>query len=282
MLLGSLQKSLSFGANTFMIYTGSPQNTIRYDLKEAKLLETFEQIKQNNLDTNDLVGHAPYIVNLANNSLQKRIFSINFLIKELYRFEKMQIFQMVLHPGNNMNNNKRESIEFIAEGINLIFKNTSDLKAGIALETMSGKGNQIGASFQDLKDIIDLIEDKKRISVCFDTCHVFDFGYDIKNNFDLVMAEFYSIVGKKYLSAFHINDSKNVLGSRKDRHENIGYGNIGFDALINIVYHNSFLSLPKILETPFINGLPPYKDEIKMIKEKKFNPYLKNLFESKV
>ncbi|MGE9276371.1 MAG: deoxyribonuclease IV [Candidatus Phytoplasma pruni] len=282
MYLGSLQKSLSFDANTFMIYTGAPQNTIRSDLKNANLLETFEQMKQNNLDPNDLVGHAPYIVNLANPSLAKRTFAIDFLTKELYRFEQMKIVRMVLHPGNNMNKKKKEAIKFIALGINQIFKNTAGLKVGIALETMAGKGNEIGASFQELKDIITLIEDKKRISVCFDTCHVFDSGYDIKNNFELVMEEFDSIVGQQYLSVFHINDSKNVLGSKKDRHENIGYGNIGFEALINIIYHPSFLSLPKILETPFINGFAPYKEEIKMIKEKTFNPDLKKIFEEKV
>ncbi|MCQ9618485.1 MAG: Deoxyribonuclease IV [Candidatus Phytoplasma pruni] len=281
MYLDSLQKSLSFDANTFMIYTGAPQNTIRSDLKNANLLETFEQMKQHNLDPNDLVGHAPYIVNLANPSLATRTFAIDFLTKELYRFEQMKIVRMVLHPGNNMNKNKREAIEFIASGINQIFKNTADLKVGIALETMAGKGNEIGASFQDLKDIIILIEDKKRISVCFDTCHVFDSGYDIKNNFELVMEEFDSIVGQQYLSVFHINDSKNVLGSRKDRHENIGYGNIGFEALVNIIYHPSFLSLPKILETPFINGFAPYKEEIKMIKEKTFNPNLKKVLKKR-
>jgi deoxyribonuclease-4 len=279
MYLGSFQEALSFNSNTFMIYSGAPQNTKRIDLKEAKIQETLIKMKKNNWNTNDLVGHAPYIVNLANPNIYKRQFAINFLTQEIYRFEKMKINTIVLHPGNAINKNKKESIYWIAEGINQIFKNTLNLSTKISLETMSGKGNEIGSSFEEIKNIIDLIENKKRISVCFDTCHTFDSGYDIKNNFDLIMEKFDYIINIKYLNVFHINDSKNNLGSKKDRHENIGFGQIGFDALIKIIFHPQFLKLPKIIETPFINGICPYKEEIKMIREKRINPNFKKIFD---
>ncbi|MEZ0180367.1 deoxyribonuclease IV ['Camptotheca acuminata' phytoplasma] len=279
--LNSLKETLSFGANTFMIYSGAPQNNQRIDIKKVFIKETLQEIEKNNLNLNDLVGHAPYIINLANPSLEKRNFAISFLTEELKRFAKLQIPQMVLHPGNSLKQTKKEAIEFIAQGINQIFQNTSSLKTKIALETMAGKGTEIGSSFNEMKEIINLIEDKTRISVCFDTCHVFDSGYDIKNNFESVMLEFEQIINKKYLSVLHINDSKNDLGNKKDRHENIGYGKIGFESLIKIIHHPLFSSLPKILETPFVNNLPPYKLEIEMIKEKKFNPNIKNILINK-
>ncbi|MDV3196316.1 MAG: deoxyribonuclease IV [Candidatus Phytoplasma stylosanthis] len=273
--LNAFKKALQFGSNTFMIYAGTPQNTKRQNIKQVYVKETLQEMKKNFIQLNDLVGHAPYIINLANPSLEKRKFAISFLTEELKRFDKLKIPQMVLHPGNALNQTKKEAIYLIAEGINQILKNTKILKVKITLETMSGKGTEIGSKFEEIKEIINLIEDKKKINVCFDTCHVFDAGYDIKNNFPKVIEEFDNKIGQKYLSVFHINDSKNNLGSKKDRHENIGYGKIGFEALIKIIYFPSFLSLPKILETPFVNNLPPYKLEIQMIKNKKFNPFLK-------
>ncbi|WCA22623.1 deoxyribonuclease IV [Candidatus Phytoplasma oryzae] len=276
--LCSLKEALSFDANTFMIYSGAPQNTKRIDLKEANIEKTIEKMKKNNIDTKNLIGHAPYIVNLANPLIEKRKFAINFLTQEIYRFHHMQINTMVLHPGNAINKNRKEAINWIAEGINQIIQNTHQINTKISIETMSGKGNEIGCCFKEIQNIINLIKNKKRISVCFDTCHVFDSGYDIKNNWESVMNEFEKIIGFDYLDVFHINDSKNFLGHKKDRHENIGFGKIGFDALIKIIFEPKFINLPKILETPFINGYPPYKEEIKMIKKKKFNPTLKKIF----
>lgn len=275
MYLTSLNQALSFDANTFMIYSGPPQNTIRTSLENAYIDETLSKMINFGFKFNDLVGHAPYIINLANPSKVVRDFSISFLIQELKRFHKLHISQMVLHPGNAINKNRKQAIQWIAEGINQIFKITSYLSTKICLETMAGKGTEIGCSFQELKQIIDLINDKSRIAICFDTCHVFDSGYDIKNNFEAVLNEFVSWIDLKYLSVFHINDSKNLLGSKKDRHENIGLGHIGFDSLIKIIYHPAFLHLPKILETPFINSSPPYKEEIEMIRKKQFNSNLK-------
>ncbi|KND62613.1 deoxyribonuclease IV [Candidatus Phytoplasma phoenicium] len=275
MYLTSLEQALSFGANTFMIYSGAPQNTIRKDLSYAYIPETLSKISTSGIHLTDVVGHAPYIINLANPSVAIRDFSIAFLTKELKRFDKLHISQMVLHPGNAINKNRQQAVQWIAEGINQIFSNTSYLSTKICLETMAGKGNEIGCSFQELKQIIDLINNPKRIAICFDTCHVFDAGYDIQNNFESVINELVSWIDLKYLTVFHINDSKNPLGSKKDRHENIGYGHIGFESLMKIIYHPTFLHVPKILETPYINSLPPYKEEIEMIKNKQFNLNLK-------
>ncbi|MDV3166092.1 MAG: deoxyribonuclease IV ['Waltheria sp.' little leaf phytoplasma] len=275
MYLGALEQALSFDSNTFMLYSGPPQNTKRNIISQYDIDQTLSKMKKYNINVNYLVGHAPYIINLANPSLNKREFSIEFLIKELNRFSQMKIPQMVIHPGNNLNKNKLEAIKWIAQGINKIFQNTPHLKTKIALETMAGKGNEIGANFQELKNIIDLIEDKTRISICFDTCHVFDAGYDIKNQFENTIKQFDKIINLKYLSVLHINDSKNSLGSKKDRHENLGYGQIGFEALINIIYYPLFKNIPKILETPFVNQKPVYKEEIIMIKNKIFNDNLK-------
>ncbi|WP_341266752.1 deoxyribonuclease IV [Candidatus Phytoplasma fraxini] len=273
--LDAVKQALSFDSNTFMIYTGAPQNTKRVDIKNTYLNEALQEMRKKNINLNDLVGHAPYIINLANCSHDKRNFAISFLTEELKRFSQLKIPQMVLHPGNALTQTKKEAIKLIASGINQILTNTHSLKIKITLETMAGKGTEIGSTFQELKEIIDLINFKDRIGICFDTCHVFDSGYDIKNDFNEVISKFDKIIGLKYLSVLHINDSKNHLGSKKDRHENIGYGNIGFSALIKIIYHPIFSHLPKILETPFINDLPPYKDEIIMIKNKIFNPCLK-------
>ncbi|MDV3166823.1 MAG: deoxyribonuclease IV [Vigna little leaf phytoplasma] len=275
MYLTALEQALNFKANTFMIYSGTPQNTKRQDLKNAYIPETLLKMKTLGLDSSDLVGHAPYIINLANPNKSKRNFAINFLTEEIKRFATLHINQMVLHPGNAINGDREEAIEWIAQGINQIFHNTSNLSTNICLETMAGKGNEIGCCFQELSQIINLINNRSRISICFDTCHVFDSGYDIKNNFENIINEFANWINLNYLKVFHINDSKNKLGSKKDRHENIGYGHIGFNALIEIIYHPHFLHLPKILETPFINNKPPYKEEIQMIRKKKMNTKLK-------
>ncbi|WP_323847525.1 MAG: deoxyribonuclease IV [Phytoplasma sp.] len=273
--LDAVKQALSFGSNTFMIYTGAPQNTKRVNITNTYLNEALQEIQKTNINLNDLVGHAPYIINLANVFSEKRNFAISFLTEEMKRFDQLKIPQMVLHPGNALQKTKKEAIQLIASGINQILTNTHSLQIKITLETMAGKGTEIGSTFQELKEIINLINCKDRIGICFDTCHVFDAGYDIKHNFDQVISEFDHIIGLKYLTVLHINDSKNNLGSKKDRHENIGYGCIGFEALIKIIYYSTLSHLPKILETPFIQDFPIYTEEIIMIKKKTFNPYLK-------
>jgi deoxyribonuclease-4 len=276
--LGSIEETLSYKANALMIYTGAPQNTRRKDINLLKIDEALALMKEHNLDTNHIVVHAPYVMNLANPSVEKREFAVEFLTSEIERSHRMHATQIVLHPGSAVASTVEQGISWIAEGLNQVIENTKDKPVRIALETMAGKGNEIGRTFEELKQIIDLIHDKSRVSVCFDTCHTHDSGYDIKHNFQSVIDEFDRVIGKEYISVFHINDSKNIRGARKDRHENIGFGEIGFEALMEVVYHQDFIKIPKILETPYIEENAPYKEELEMIRNNQFNPNLKETF----
>lgn len=271
MYAGSVKEALAFKANAFMIYTGAPQNTIRKNINDLSIDEAKKLMKENNLSFDNVVVHAPYIVNLANPDYEKRAFAVEFLTKEVLRTDAMQVSQMVLHPGSAVGLDRPQAIKWIAEGLNLVIENTKDSKVRIALETMAGKGNEVGRTFEELAEIISLVNNKERVTVCFDTCHVHDSGYDIKNNLDKVLKEFDQIVGLNKISVVHINDSKNEVGARKDRHENIGFGKIGFETLLKVIYHETFSNIPKILETPFVEGNPPYKQEIEMIRNKNFN-----------
>ena len=271
-LLGSLEEALSYNANTFMFYTGAPQNTKRYKIDKNLTLKAWDMMKENNIDINNLIVHAPYIVNLANNKEEDKYqFSINFLKEEAKRCEELGVKYMVLHPGSAVGLSIDVAISNIINGLNKILENSSTT---ILLETMAGKGTEVGRDFSEIKTIIDGVTYKEKIGVCLDTCHINDAGYDL-SDFDFVLDEFDKIIGLQYLKCVHINDSKNIIGSHKDRHENIGYGTIGFDNLIKIIYHKKLDNIPKILETPYIDGVAPYKEEIKMIREKKFNDKLK-------
>jgi deoxyribonuclease-4 len=274
MYLGSVKEALSYHANAFMIYTGAPQNTLRKSTSQLKIEEALKLLEENHISLDHIVVHAPYIVNLANPSLEKREFAISFLTEEVKRTAAMKIKQMVVHPGSAVGLNREEAIRWIAEGMNQIIENTKDLDVKIALETMAGKGNEIGKTFEELKAIIDLVNNQDRISVCFDTCHTSDAGYRIKDDFDGVMKMFDQIIGKDKISVFHINDSKNPQGASKDRHENFGFGHLGFDSLMYVIYHKDFTHIPKILETPYVEDNPPYYYEIEMIKNKVFDPDL--------
>jgi deoxyribonuclease-4 len=275
-LVGSLQEALSYGANTFMFYTGAPQNTKRFEIDKSITELAKQKMLENNIDINNIIVHAPYIVNLANNQNKTQYdFSINFIINECKRCEKLGVKYLVLHPGNHVGLGVEIGIKNIIHALNIILDKTTTT---ILLETMAGKGSEIGSNFDELKEIIDGIKFKEKIGVCLDTCHLFDSGYDI-SDFDNVLDEFDKEIGLNYLKCIHINDSKNTLGSRKDRHENIGFGTIGFDNLINIIYNKRLEDIPKILETPYITKndtskereYPPYKYEIDMIKNKTFN-----------
>ncbi|HHW79612.1 MAG TPA: deoxyribonuclease IV [Acholeplasmataceae bacterium] len=269
---GSVLEALSYNANAFMVYTGAPQNTIRKKIEDLNIDKAVQLMEANNLSFDNVIVHAPYIMNLANPDLEKRRFAISFLTTEIIRTDKMHAKQIVLHPGSAVGKDREEAIKWIGEGLNKVIENTKDLKVKIALETMAGKGNEVGKTFEELKAIIDLVEDKSRVSVCFDTCHVHDAGYDVKNNFEEVLNEFDQIVGLQYISVVHVNDSKNELGAAKDRHENIGFGHIGYDALIEVIYNERLKDITKILETPYVDKKPPYKHEIAMIRSKQFNP----------
>ena len=277
-LVGSTREAIGYGANTFMFYTGAPQNTVRGEVNNELTKEAQKLMEDNNIDINNVIVHAPYIVNLAN--MNNFNFSVSFLKEEVKRCSTLGIKYMVLHPGSAVNVSRIEAIENISKGLNLILDNDYDVK--ILLETMAGKGNEIGKDFNELKQIIDKVENKDRIGVCIDTCHLNDAGYDM-NNFDNVLDIFDSIIGIDKIGCIHINDSMNAINSHKDRHENIGFGTIGFDNLINVIYNKRLEDVPKILETPYVTKdelskekiYPPYKYEIAMIKNKVFDEKLK-------
>ena len=236
-------------------------------------------MKENKISLEHVVVHAPYIMNLANGDEEKRAFAVDFLSEEIKRTHQIGAKQIVLHPGAHVNQGVETAIKNIIDGLNEVLERTKDLDVSIALETMAGKGTEIGRSFEELKAIIDGVKQKDRISVCFDTCHTHDAGYQTKNDFDSVIEEFDRIIGKDKITVFHINDSKNPQGASKDRHENIGFGYIGFDALNYIVNHQEFKHVVKILETPYITKnddskekvYPPYKEEIQMFIDNQFD-----------
>lgn len=273
-LLGSLEQALSYEANTFMFYTGAPQNTSRYPIDDEITKRALEVMKDNNIDYSKVIVHAPYIINLANDKEEDKFnFSVNFLKEEIKRCEQLGIKYLVLHPGSHVGLGTDIGIKNIARGLNMILGDTS---VTILLETMAGKGSEVGSKLEEIKAIIDLVEDKEHIGVCLDTCHLSDSGYDIIN-FDEFLDRFDSIIGLDKVGCIHINDSKNIVGAHKDRHENFGFGEIGFDNLINIVYNERLKDVPKILETPYVDReFAPYKAEIEMIRSKKFDSDLVN------
>ena len=281
-LLGSVKEAISYGANTFMFYTGAPQNTLRKPIDMENTKEAWELMKENNIDINTVICHAPYIVNLANNLDERKYdFSISFLTEEIKRCEEMGIKYIVLHPGSSVGIDRNTALDNIAFALNQILKN--DHSVTILLETMAGKGTEIGCNLEEIKYLIDHIERKELIGVCIDTCHLNDAGYDMKK-FDEFMDQFNKVIGINYIKCVHVNDSKNALGTHKDRHANIGYGTLGFDTLESIINCDFLKNVPKILETPYIGETDedkariyaPYKFEIEMIKEGVFNPNMMN------
>lgn len=271
-LLGSVREALSYGANTFMFYTGAPQNTNRYPIMDGLTLEAIALMKNSDVDYSKVVVHAPYIINLANDKdLEKFKFSVRFLQEELERCELLGIKAIVLHPGSHVGLGVDNAISNIAKGLNMIL-GTHDVT--ILLETMAGKGTEVGSSLEEIKRIIDLVDDKNHIGVCLDTCHLNDAGYDM-SEFDSFLEQFDSLIGIDKIGCVHINDSKNVLGAHKDRHENFGFGTLGFDNLISIIYNDKLENVPKILETPYVDReFAPYKYEIEMIRNKEFDSEL--------
>lgn len=273
-LLGSLNEALEYGANTFMFYTGAPQNTSRYPIDLELTKKAISVMNDNKLDYSKVVVHAPYIINLANNKeMDKFNFSVEFLKEEIERCHLLGIKYMVLHPGSHVGLGTCVGISNIIDGLNKILGKRD---VTILLETMAGKGTEIGSKLEEIKTIIDGVNDKEHIGVCLDTCHLNDAGYDMKN-FDDFLDMFDKMIGISKIHCVHINDSKNEIAAHKDRHENFGFGKIGFDTLIKIVYNDRLVDVPKILETPYIDRqFPPYKYEIEMIKNKKFDSDLIN------
>ncbi len=279
MFLGSVKEALSYGADTLMVYTGAPQNTRRKDISTLRIEEGWELMRQNGME--EIVIHAPYIINLGN-TVKPETFelAVEFLEKETRRTAAMGSQVMVLHPGAHVGAGPEAGIRRIVEGLNAVL--TAETPVFVALETMAGKGSEIGRSFEELAAIYDGVKYNDKLRVCFDTCHVHDAGYDIINDFSGVMTEFDKIIGQDQIAVFHVNDSKNVRGAAKDRHENIGFGEIGFDALMRVINCPDFTDIPKILETPYIPlpdnkkvSFAPYRHEIAMIRSGRFDPELK-------
>lgn len=273
-LIGSVKEALSYGSNTFMFYTGAPQNTNRSEINEDLIKQADKLMVENGINKNNVIVHAPYIINLANNE-KSYDFSINFLKQEIERCAKLGIRNIVLHPGSHVGLGEEKGLDNIVFALKEILKEDKGVK--ILFETMAGKGSELGVTTFQLKYIIDNVNNSN-LGVCLDTCHLHDSGVDL-NNFDLYLKDFDEKIGISKIGCIHINDSMNPISSHKDRHANIGFGNIGFNTLINIIYNPLFENIPKILETPYITKdesskdriYAPYKYEIDMIRSKKFN-----------
>lgn len=279
MLLGSAKEAVSYGADTFMFYTGAPQNTRRKDISELNIDAAWDYMSENGI--HEIIVHAPYIINLGN-CVKPETFklAVDFLNLEIERTEACKSKVLILHPGSHVGEGQDAGIAQIIRGLNEVL--TRDTRLFIALETMAGKGSELGRSFEEIARIYDGVVYSDKLRVCFDTCHTHDSGYDIIHNFDGVIGQFDRILGKDQIAVFHINDSKNKKGAGKDRHENLGFGEIGFDALSYIVHHPDFTEVPKILETPYIpsptkekKSYAPYRYEIEMLRNNQFDPAIR-------
>lgn len=274
-LMGSVKEALSYGANTFMFYTGAPQNTVRSKIDDIKVNEAKNLMKENGININNVIVHSPYIINLANASDDSKYqFSINFLKQEVERCFTIGIKYLVLHPGSHVGQGIENGLNNIIDALNIV--NESNKGVTILLETMAGKGTELGVSIDQMKYIFDNVKDKSFLGLCLDSCHLNDAGYDV-NDFDKILDEIDEKIGLSYVHCIHINDSKNAMNAHKDRHDNIGYGYLGFDNIINIIYNKRLDNIPKILETPYVGEIAPYKFEIEMIKDKKFIDFRKDL-----
>lgn len=271
-ILGSVKEALSYNANALMLYTGAPQNTRRKPMNQLKIKEAFSLMEQNGIAKSSVIVHAPYIINLAN-CFKPETFElgVDFLKQEIERVKELEATVLVLHPGSHVKAGEEKGLEKIVEGLDLAMENIGNVQ--IAIETMAGKGSEIGYDFHHIRYLIDHTKYSEHIKVCMDTCHLHDAGFDL-SNFDAVLDSFDKIVGLDRLVCMHINDSKNIRGVKKDRHANIGFGEIGFDVLNKIVHNPRVENVVKILETPFVNGHAPYKYEIEMLKENTFDSTL--------
>lgn len=267
--LGSVKEAISYGSTTFMFYTGAPQNSFRKPLSELKIQEGRKLLKEAGFDESKLVVHAPYIINAANYTRPDLYeMSINTIVSELRRTAGFGCSILVLHPGSHVGMGAENGILALAKALDTCFT-TDGTNVKIALETMAGKGHEIGVNFEQIRSIIDHCEHKDRLGVCLDTCHINDAGYDV-SNFDEILKEFDKVIGLDRLLVVHVNDTKNPIGAHKDRHENIGYGYLGFETLYKVVNHPLLREVPKILETPYYNEKAPYKQEIEMLRSGKY------------
>lgn len=258
---GAIEEALSYGADACMIYTGPPQNSKRAPIEKLKIAEGIQCYQSAGWQPFQIVVHAPYIINLAN-SLRPETseFGRDFLKEEIVRTAAIGSRYLVLHPGAHLKAGVDVGVEWIVNALNQVL-DEDDHDVLICLESMAGKGTEIGRTFEELRMIINGVHRDERIGICLDTCHLHDSGYDL-TRFDELMEQFDSVIGLDRLKVFHINDSKNVQGAHKDRHENLGNGYIGFETLASIVHDPRLENVVKILETPYIDDQPPYKEEI--------------------
>ena len=267
--LGSVEEAISYDSTTFMFYTGAPQNSFRLPLEKLKIEEGRALIKEHGFDESKIVVHAPYIINIAN-QLNEGNYEMakSVLLNEVKRTAGFGCKILVLHPGSHVNTGVENGVDSIVKALNWVLsQDGTDVK--IALETMAGKGSEMGTSFEQMQEIISKTNYPERIGICLDTCHISDNNYDIRE-FESILDNVENTVGLDKLLVVHVNDSKNPIGAHKDRHENIGYGEIGFESLNAVVHNPRIKDVPKILETPYVNDQPPYKKEIEMLKNAKF------------
>ena len=268
-LLGAVNEALSYGSSTFMIYTGAPQNTKRKPMSEHFVPQGLTKMHEHGID--EIIVHAPYIINLGSYKPDTYQLAVDFLKSEIERTAFLGVKQIVLHPGAFTDMDAAFGVARIAEGLNEVLAD-SNPSVNIAMETMAGKGSEVGRSFEELAAIMEKVTHNERLTVCLDTCHVHDAGYDLVNDLDGVLAQFERTVGLNRLAVLHLNDSKNPRGASKDRHAPLGAGYIGFEAMKRVVSHEKLRHLPMILETPWIGARtdkderPMYEIEIAMLR----------------
>ena len=255
------EEAVSIGANTFAFFTRNPRGGSAKAIDPEDVKAFLEYAKAHSFAT--LVAHAPYTLNACSDKAQTREFALNTMRDDLMRMEYTPNQYYNFHPGSHVGQGVEVGIDLIVNQLNAVL--TKDMTTTVLLETMAGKGSEIGRSFEELKTIIDGVELDEKLGVCLDTCHVYDAGYDIVNDLDGVLNEFDAVLGLDRLKAIHMNDSKNSFESHKDRHEKIGEGNLGFETMVKVINHPKLKGLPIILETP--NELDGYAHEIEMLRK---------------
>ncbi|ETT45674.1 endonuclease IV [Paenibacillus sp. FSL R7-269] len=268
-LLSAANEANEYGSTSFMIYTGAPQNTRRKPIEAMFPEEGKQKMRENGVG--EIVVHAPYIINLGSYKENTYQLAVDFLQEEIRRTHALEVKHIVLHPGAFTDKDADYGIQRIADGLNEVLGGTNETDVHIALETMAGKGTEIGRTFEELASIIDKVEFNQRLSICLDTCHIHDAGYDIVNDLDGVLKKFDDTIGLERLGVIHLNDSKNPRGAGKDRHTPIGSGYLGFETINNVVRHEALAGLPFILETPWIGKdakklRPMYEVEIALLR----------------
>lgn len=274
--LASVKEGLSYQANALMLYTGAPQNTIRKPLDEDKITQGLKLLEENQIPFENVIVHAPYIINLCSEKADTRDLAVKFLELEIKRCEQIRAKYLVLHPGSRLKQDLKTGLKQVVDGLNTVFNKIGNTEVVVCIETMAGKGSEVGINLDELKTILEGVKSQKNIGLCLDTCHMHDAGYKIEE-FNKFLEELDEKISLKKVKVIHLNDSKNPLGAHKDRHENIGYGYIGFKSLLAVAYHPKLENVVKILETPWVcvdeqtkKSVPIYKYEIEMLRQKVF------------